>query len=217
MCIPHKNDSFLNTQKNWNPQSYWEVKATLEQPCSLEHSHFKTVVWTFLQNGLVTFRRTMSQNVGHCLDLTLEETEFWPRRKTVSACWGGKPVSAGAPRPLTPLLSVKPRAPRGAESSGWVSTGSALGPGLLAGELAGGEGQALGEGWSGEPRAVVSASLHGVDTPRAAGSSCHWGVAERRAGQAAPCTLPRAVSTGVSGLEGTDPGKALWMELEPLE
>ena len=94
MCIPHKNDSFLNTQKNWNPQSYREVKAALEQPCSLEHSHFKTAVWTFLQNGLVTFRKTMSQNDGHCLDLTLEETEFWPRRKSLcllgreaSECW----------------------------------------------------------------------------------------------------------------------------------
>ena len=49
-------------------------------------------------------------------------------------------MSPGAPRQLTPFLSVDPRAPREAESSGWVSTGSALGP-------------------------VASASLHGWALP----------------------------------------------------
>lgn len=108
------------------------------------------------------------QNVRYCLDLTLEETEFWPRRKRASACRGGKPVSPGAPRQLTPFLSVDPGAPREAESSGWVSTGSALGP-------------------------VASASLHGWALPgrlvQAAteGSPNAEGAEQRPARHRVPC------------------------------
>lgn len=84
--MPHRN----YMRKNWNPPVLLKGRAVLEQPCSLESSHFKTAVWTFSCTGFAKFRKTISQHAGLCFDLTLEETEFWLRREAVLPAEGGR-------------------------------------------------------------------------------------------------------------------------------
>lgn len=115
--MPYKNDSFLNTQKNWNPQSYREVSYTGTalfsgtQSLKLRCERFyKTVLW-HSERLWPKCPSLFRPNAGGNWVLTEEKESL--------ACREGSLWVLG-PRGSSHRLSVAP-APREAEFSGWVS------------------------------------------------------------------------------------------------
>ena len=209
--MPHRN----YMRKNWNPPVLLKGRAVLEQPCSLESSHFKTAVWTFLCIGFVKFRKTISQHAGLCFDLTLEETEFWLRREAVLPAEGGRLCTLeppGAPgwaggqgmrlSTSTPTLGSQAQTSRVGEHQPRTGTGV---------PAVGSLGVEGGEVLQCRPVSAVWAPPAGLAV------SCKVRLLTLRRWEESRCTTPHGTSAfnRRKQLEGADNSRIYTMEIEP--